>query len=124
MQSPSKKRKTQSDSERIQRLEDEITSAVANNVSLNPLSDLLGLLFSLEDPHDTSGAVYALYRIFVTIITNRKLGLGGDEGAKAVKVWIWEKLRSYTDFLGSLLQDEEEFLRVSLIILCFCGFFF
>ncbi len=112
----------QSDSEhvdRIQRLEDEITSAVGNNVSLNPLADLLGLFFSLEDPHDTSKAVYALYRVFVTIITNRKLGLGGDEGAKAVKVWVWEKLTSYIDFLGSLLQDEEEFLRVSLIILFF-----
>ena len=49
---------------------------------------------------------------FVVIISNNKLEFGGDEAAKVVKAWIWERLQSYVDFLGSLLQDEEKFLRV------------
>lgn len=116
LQSPSKKRKIQRDAEhvdRIQQLENEITSAVANNASLNLLTDLLRLLFSLEDPLGSSKAIYALYRVFVIIITNGKLVFSGNNDAKVVKDWIWEKLSKYTDFLGSLLQDEEKFLRVS-----------
>jgi len=59
---------------------------------LNPLADLLALAQNLEDPHDTSKAVYALYRVFVVVITNGKLALGGDETAKVVKAWIWDRL--------------------------------
>ncbi len=97
----------------IKKLEEELTAAVAENLSLNPLADLLGFAYSVEDPYDTSKAIYALYRVFVVIITNNKLGLGGDEAAKVVKAWIWERLQAYVDFLGGLLQDEEKFLRVS-----------
>lgn len=113
---PSKKRKIQrvDHAQTIKKLEEELTTAVAKNSSLNPLADLLSLAYNVEDPHDTSKAIYALYRVFVVIITNNKLGLGGDEAAKVVKAWIWERLQSYADFLGSLLQDEEKFLRVSL----------
>jgi len=114
---PSKKRKTQKDvnAAKIKQLEDEITTAVVKNSSLNSLADLLALAYSLEDPHDTSKIIYALYRVFVVIITNNKLGLGGDEAAKVVKAWIWERLQSYMDFLGSLLQDDEKFLRVRIL---------
>ncbi|KAH9478549.1 hypothetical protein JR316_0009004 [Psilocybe cubensis] len=112
---PSKKRKTHKEEygSRIKQLEEEITEAVGKNLSLNPLADLLALAYDVEDPHDTSKAIYALYRVFVVIISNKKLDVGGDEAAKVVKAWIWERLQSYTDFLGSLLQDDEKFLRVS-----------
>ena len=112
---PSKKRKIVrvDNAQSIKKLEEELTAAVAENLSLNPLADLLALAYSVEDPHDTSKAIYALYRVFVVIITNNKLGLGGDEAAKVVKAWIWERLQAYVDFLGGLLQDEEKFLRVS-----------
>jgi len=79
---------------------------------LNPPADPLALAQKVEDPHDTSKAIYALYRVFVVIITNGKLGIGGDETAKIVKAWIWDRLQIYVDFLGGLLQDDEKFLRV------------
>jgi U3 small nucleolar RNA-associated protein 19 len=111
---PAKRRKTQdtSYSLSIKRLEDDLHDSVTKNDSLNSLADLLELAYTVEDPHDTSKAIYALYRVFVVIISNNKLEFGGDEAAKVVKAWIWERLQSYVDFLGSLLQDEEKFLRV------------
>ena len=105
---PSKRRKT----ENINQFEGEIISAIGTNSSLNPLVDILSLLFDLEDPHDISKGIYALYRVFVSLILSGKLSPGGDEAAKVVKAWLWEKFISYTDFLGGLLQDEEKFLRV------------
>ncbi|KAF9475152.1 CBF-domain-containing protein [Pholiota conissans] len=118
---PSKKRKISKidNAQAIKKLEDELTAAVAKNLSLNPLADLLSLAYDVEDPHDTSKAIYALYRVFVVIITNNKLGLGGDEAAKAVKAWIWERLQSYVDFLGGLLRDKEKFLRTSALQIMF-----
>ena len=112
---PTKRRKTQKDAEHpqsIKRLEDDLHDSLTKNESLNSLADLLELAYTVDDPHDTSKAIYALYRVFVVIISNNKLDFGGDEAAKVVKAWIWERLQSYVDFLGSLLQDEEKFLRV------------
>jgi len=99
---------------RLKRLEADLHDSLSKNGSLNSLADLLGLAYTLEDPHDTSKAIYALYRVFVVIISNNKLDPGSDEAAKVVKAWIWERFQSYVDFLGSLLQDEEKFLRVSI----------
>ena len=113
---PSKKRKIQPSvghADSIQHLEVKLTTAVAKNESLNPLIDLLKLTHDIEDPHDTSKAIYALYRVFVTIISNGKLEPRGDAAAKVVKSWIWERLQTYVDYLGGLLQDDEKFLRVS-----------
>ena len=112
---PAKRRRTQKDasySQSIKRLEDDLHDSVAKNDSLNSLADLLEMAYTVKDPHDTSKAIYALYRVFVVIISNNKLEIGGDEAAKVVKAWIWERLQSYVDFLASLLQDEEKFLRV------------
>jgi U3 small nucleolar RNA-associated protein 19 len=116
---PSKRRKIRGDGTEnaisIKKLEGEIISAIDNDSSLNPLADMLALLFDLENPHDTSKGIYALYRVFVSIIVSKKLSPGGDEAAKVVKTWLWELLMSYIDFLGGLLQDEEKFLRVFLL---------
>src|SRR5580765_2555735 len=96
----SKRRKIQRNStENVKQLEDEITSAISNNSSLNPLANLLALLFDLEDPHETSKAIYALYRVFVSIIVSGKLSPGGEDTVKVVNVWLWEKLMSFVDFL-------------------------
>ncbi|TFK40532.1 CBF/Mak21 family-domain-containing protein [Crucibulum laeve] len=119
---PSKKRKIQKDVGRVQtikQLEDQLTRAVASNTSLNQLADLLDLGLTLEDPQDTSKAIYALYRVFVTIITNDKLGLSGDEAAKTVKAWLLERLNIYVEFLVGLLKDEEKFLRTSALQILF-----
>ncbi|KAJ7645611.1 CBF/Mak21 family-domain-containing protein [Mycena polygramma] len=119
---PSKKRKIQKDSElvkSIQRLEEQLTAAVAANTSLNPLADLLELAFNASDAQDTSKAIYALYRVAVVIITSGKLANGGDDAAKVVKAWIWDKLNSYVDFLCGLLKDEEKLLRISSLQILF-----
>ena len=112
---PTKRRKTQKDashSQSIKQLEDDLHDSVTKNESLNSLADLLELAYAVDDPHDTSKAIYAIYRVFVVIISNNKLEFGGNETARVVKSWIWERFQSYVDFLGSLLQDEEKFLRV------------
>jgi U3 small nucleolar RNA-associated protein 19 len=113
---PSKKRKLNQESgltHSVVQLEAELTSAVSKNASLNPLADLLDLTLKSKGPKDTSKAIYALYRVFVLIITNDKLGLGGDDAARIVKTWLWERLNTYVDYLGGLLKDEEKTLRVS-----------
>jgi len=102
----------------IKQFEDEISSAIVENSSLNKIADFLSFLFDLVDPHDLSKGIYALYRVFVSVILNGKLSPGGDDTAKVVKAWLWEKLMSYIDFLGGLLQDEEKFLRVISLVVC------
>lgn len=117
---PSKRRKVQQDSgvaQSIQQLEEDLTDAATNNGSLNPLADLLDVALKANGPQDTSKAIYALYRVFVVIISNDKLSLDGDDAAKVVKAWIWERLNSYVEFLGGLLKDEEKILRVSTTLL-------
>jgi U3 small nucleolar RNA-associated protein 19 len=90
-----------------------LTSAVSNNASLNSLADLIDLTPRSKYSQDTSKAIYALYRVFVVIITDEKLGFGGDDVAKVVKAWLWERLNAYVEYLGGLLKDEEKSLRVS-----------
>ncbi|KAJ7714208.1 hypothetical protein B0H16DRAFT_1742790 [Mycena metata] len=119
---PSKKRKIHKDSEftkSIQRLEEQLTSAAAANTSLNPLADLLELAFAADDAQDTSKAIYALYRVFIILITGGKLNPGVDEATKVVKAWIWDRLNSYVDFLCGLLKDEEKLLRISALQILF-----
>src|SRR5260221_6045535 len=107
---------------RIKKFEDEITSAIVENSSLNKISDFISFLFDLVDPHDSSKGIYALYRVFVSVILNGNLSPGGDDTTKIVKAWLWEKLMSYIDFLGGLLQDEEKFLRVISLIVFRCSY--
>ncbi|KAJ7718108.1 CBF/Mak21 family-domain-containing protein [Mycena maculata] len=119
---PSKRRKIQKDSEFVkstQNLEEQLTSAAAANTSLNPLADLLDLALTATDAQDTSKAIYSLYRVFVIIISGGKLGPGGDEAAKVVKTWLWDRLNSYVDFLCGLLKDEERLLRISSLQILF-----
>jgi U3 small nucleolar RNA-associated protein 19 len=113
---PTKKRKTQNHPDfngLVRVLEKQLTEAATANSPLNALADLLDLLYSAQDPQDTSKAIYALYRVLVTVIMSGKLGLnGGDENTKVVQAWIRDKLDGYVDFLAGLLKDEERFLRV------------
>ncbi|KAF9033161.1 ribosome biogenesis protein Noc4 [Panaeolus papilionaceus] len=103
----------------LKSLEETLTQVVSKNGSLNPLADLLSVMEGTQDAHETSKAIYALYRVFVVVISSGKMGLGGDEAAKVVKAWIWERLQTYTDFLGGLLKDEEKFLRTSALQIMF-----
>ncbi len=112
---PSKKRKLSNDSKALQSIQDteqQLTRAVANNGSLNPLADLLDLTCSRKDSQEVSKGIYALYRVFVLVINNGKLSVAGDESTKTVKAWLWNRLNEYVDFLAGLLKDEEKSLRV------------
>lgn len=116
---PSKKRKvSQSDGKatRIQQLEEGLSAAVNNHTSLNAVVDLLHIAQGAKDPQLCSKSIYALYRVFVSIITSGGLASKGDESAKVVRAWIWEKLSAYTDLLVGLMSDEEKALRVSPIV--------
>ncbi|KAJ3570848.1 hypothetical protein NP233_g4128 [Leucocoprinus birnbaumii] len=119
---PSKKQKTEHGSgshEQIKSLEAGLIEAVNNNESLNAIADLLSILKKARDAPSTSKAAYALYRVFVVMITNGKLGLGGDDAAKLVKAWLLEQLNTYVDFLCGLLKDEEKTLRISALQVLF-----
>ncbi|KAF8329231.1 CBF/Mak21 family-domain-containing protein [Amanita rubescens] len=119
---PSKKRKVKDDASfgtSVKRLEDDVTHAISTNASLNSLADLLDLAVAARDAQNTSKAVYALYRVFVQLITNTKLSTGGDEAARIVKTWLWERLNTYVEFLGGLMKDEEKMLRISALQILF-----
>ncbi|KAG6836926.1 hypothetical protein H0H93_001088 [Arthromyces matolae] len=119
---PNKKRRINDDSktiELLQRLESDLTRAVSTNSSLNALADLLDLTLKAKEANEVSKAIYALYRVFVLLISADKLGLGGDEAAKVVKTWLWDRLNTYVDFLGGLLKDEEKTLRISALQILF-----
>lgn len=114
--SSSKKRKARDGSDvarTIQELEKQLTVAVSNGSSLNPLADLLDIALSTEEPAPLSKAIYALYRVFVVILSNGLLsGPDRTEEAKAVRSWLLERLNAFTDLLTSLLKDEEPSLNV------------
>ncbi|KAG1814914.1 CBF/Mak21 family-domain-containing protein [Suillus variegatus] len=116
---PTKRRKTAVESTSVKSLETQLTSAVTENGSLNPLADLLILAYGSSDAREMSKAVYSVYRVFVLIITRGMLVHGGDATAKLVRKWIWEKLDSYVELLVGLLQDEEPALRKSSLEILF-----
>ena len=109
---PAKKRKTKQNADSVKELETKITTAVANNTSLNSLLDLLNLSQETSLPADFSKIVYSLYRVFVAIISSEKLSPSGGDAAKQVRKWIWERLDTFVELLVGLLQDEEPMLRV------------
>jgi U3 small nucleolar RNA-associated protein 19 len=113
---PAKKRKVEHDpavEERIRSIETALLESLSKNQSLNSLADLLDIVQSTRDAQLTSKAVYAAYRVFVVVIVNGKLGLGGDEAARLVKSWLLTQLNTYVEFLTGLLKDEEKTLRVN-----------
>ncbi|KAF8645406.1 hypothetical protein AX16_007840 [Volvariella volvacea WC 439] len=120
---PTKKRKVESTAtlESIKKVEKDLTHALANNGSLNPLADLLHLTTKATEATHTSKGIYALYRVFVLILTGNKLleNGAGDEKAKIVKNWVLERLNEFVMFLVGLLQDEEKTLRISALQILF-----
>lgn len=113
---PTKKRKIDEGgaAETIKALEEELTTAVQSNTSLNPLADLLDIVSRAKAASTTSKGIYAVYRVFVLVISADKLGYANDEAAKIVKTWLLDRLNAYVTFLASLLQDKEKVLRVSI----------
>ncbi|KAF5357188.1 hypothetical protein D9756_006382 [Leucocoprinus leucothites] len=117
-----KKRKIEHDSgstKRIKSLETGLIEAVHKSESLNALADLLEILQTAKDAQTVSKSIYALYRTFVVVITNGKLGLGGDDVAKLVKAWLLGQLNTYVDFLCGVLKDDEKTLRISALQILF-----
>ncbi|TFY67399.1 hypothetical protein EVG20_g3953, partial [Dentipellis fragilis] len=118
----SKRRKISEDSggkEIVSRLESSITDAIAANASLNPLTDLLHLACTSPDAGTVHKCIYALYRIFVSLIAKGALEPQNEEGSKVVRQWILERLDEFSDFLHSLLRDEESGLRTSALSILF-----
>ncbi|KAJ8516405.1 hypothetical protein ONZ45_g6274 [Pleurotus djamor] len=116
---PHKKRKITKSGPEIKALETELTAALEANGSLNSVVDLLDIAHASLEPQETSKAIYALYRVFVLIIAGGKLDVGGDEDAKVVKTWLWDKLNKFVGLLTCLLKDEEKMLRTSSLQILF-----
>ncbi|KAG6876448.1 hypothetical protein C0993_003088 [Termitomyces sp. T159_Od127] len=81
---------------------------------VNPLADLLDLTLKHKEASVTAKAIYAFYRFFVLVISADKLGISGDETAKLVKTWLWDRLNIYVDYLGGLMKDREKTLRIDI----------
>lgn len=112
---PAKKRRVERDAkvlQSIQASEQQLTRAVEHNASLNPLADLLDTVSSCTDSQDVSKGIYALYRVFVLVVVKGKLSVAGDDSAKAVKTWLWERMHLYVEHLCGLMKDDEKTLRV------------
>ncbi|KAF6748121.1 hypothetical protein DFP72DRAFT_1146703, partial [Ephemerocybe angulata] len=107
----------------IKQLEDELSSAIKSNASLNKVADLLELIVGPRgealQPQELSKGIYSLYRVFTLVIASGKLSIQGEGAAKAVKAWLWERLNGYTDFLVLLMKDEEKVIRVSALQILF-----
>jgi len=116
---PAKKRKVATkqhdDLAHIQRLEALLLEAVSEGTSLNPLVDLLDVTRDVGDPHLLFKCIYALYRVFASIIDTRMLVPTPDAEAKVVRAWIWERFNIFTDMLVGLMNDSEKSLRVSIV---------
>lgn len=113
---PTKRRKVDNSAAKaVKLLENELTDAINAYRSLNALADLVALTRRCESAEDTSKAIYALYRLFVLLVTEGKLFGEADEAQKVVRAWIWDQLNAYVDILTGLLKDEEKSLRVSTI---------
>jgi len=116
---PAKKRKVAPEQHdglaHIQRLEKLLLTAVSERTSLNPLVDLLDAARDAGDPHILFKSIYALYRVFASVIDTGMLVPTPDTGVKAVRTWIWERLNVFTDMLVGLMSDSEKSLRVSLV---------
>ncbi|KAI0073253.1 CBF-domain-containing protein [Panus rudis PR-1116 ss-1] len=98
----------------IQQLESQLTAAVSSKASLNPLADLLDIAQEAADVFTLTKAIYALYRVFVVIITNGLLlSTPGSEETKAVRAWIHDRLHDFTQLLVGLMKDEDSTLRTS-----------
>jgi hypothetical protein len=114
---PAKKRKivaNQGDNfERIQHLEKLLLEAVSQGHSLNTLVDLLDAAKGAADPHLLFKCIYALYRVFASIIDSGMLVSTPDTTARVVRTWISERLNIFTDILVGLMSDSEKSLRVS-----------
>lgn len=99
----------------VHALELQLTAAVANKTSLNPLADLLDLACNATEPAVLSKATYALYRVFVVITSSNLLyGPVADEKGKVVRSWLHERLQVYTQLLVGLLKDDEPTLQVRI----------
>ncbi|KAI0362811.1 ribosome biogenesis protein Noc4 [Trametes cingulata] len=121
--SSSKKRKAREadDAVRtIQDLEKQLTAAIASGSSLNPLADLLEIALNSETAAQLSKAIYALYRVFVIILSRGLLsGPDASDEAKAVRTWLVDRLHSFVDLLSGLLKDDEPTLKTSALDILF-----
>lgn len=80
--------------------------------SINPLADLLvHARSSRATPADVHSAIFALYRVFVSLIS-RGLFAPGSSLPAEVKTWLYARLDEYTALLASLLVHEEDALKV------------
>ena len=113
-----KKRKAEpksakADASSIQKLEEQIAAASTSQGSLNPLADLLEIAQDSTEPSLLTKAIYALYRSFVIILTNGILSTTpANEDARTVRTWVNERLHECTEFLVSLMKDEDPTVRV------------
>ena len=102
----------------IRDLEKQISTAIQNKTSLNPLADLVQLLPTLPHAEHVHKAIWALYRTFTLAINagfmDKKEGESeeNDEG-KVVRMWLGERLGEYQTFLAGLMKDDELTLKVN-----------
>ncbi|KDQ13341.1 hypothetical protein BOTBODRAFT_160628 [Botryobasidium botryosum FD-172 SS1] len=119
---PQKKRKTSKSAEEleIRQTEEILTLAISNSSSLNPLADLVTLLSSTSDAVVAHKAAYALYRVFVLLISGGRMhNGGGTEESKVVRKWLAARFEEYVDMLCGFLKDENKALKTASLQILF-----
>ncbi|KZO94486.1 CBF-domain-containing protein [Calocera viscosa TUFC12733] len=113
---PKRKKTAHEQDNRVLALETELTQALENSTSLNPIVDLISLASS-DDAPTVHKALYALYRLCVNIINKGLLTSGVEDGTEAavVKAWLVARWDEYVDLLSGLLRHTEPSIRTSAL---------
>ncbi|KAH7103707.1 CBF-domain-containing protein [Auriculariales sp. MPI-PUGE-AT-0066] len=94
-------------------------------LSLNPLADLVAIAQqSAQDQQSaqtTHAAIWALYRVFATLIQRGILygSASGDKAKKEVRLWLYGRQDEFVALLARLLASEEQAIRDSALRIAF-----
>lgn len=122
MPPPSKRRKidaheTEDGFNQIEKLEQDLKTAIETSSSLNSLADLLKEAKKhKKQPQILHKAIYALYRIFSLLVSGNYYHSQSKPSEKelVVRRWLVERLDQYLDFISSLSEHNEPTISVRI----------
>ncbi|KZT54860.1 hypothetical protein CALCODRAFT_510454 [Calocera cornea HHB12733] len=110
-----------SDRDTVAALEAQLTQALDNSASLNPLIDLLALAADADaDAGTAHGALYALYRVWCIVIGKGLLSAPVQRQQEAgeaalVRAWLQARWDEYMGLLGKGLHHPEPGIRTAAL---------
>ncbi|KZS98215.1 CBF-domain-containing protein [Sistotremastrum niveocremeum HHB9708] len=103
----------------IATLEKSLMASAENTTSVKvELAKLVKATKKATDPEITHKGIYALYRVFVSLASSGRLvgtQKADNEEKKALRNELLKQLKTYGEFLSSLLKDQEESLHIAAL---------